>query len=301
MPVEFRIVVLIADKQQFYDDSPLKEYKTVFIKNLNQRLYTMLYQAYPKLKILQDETGYPEFQESFKKYVAEHRTSYNVFDEYDFDFVNSKDEVLVQLADFLSGSIMKSLLNSESTNYLEMLKGKITALENFPNRYEPYWGSLNPEDCKYDKSIFLLAVKCARNFILTNEKESNVDKKAQVALSRFLLYYVTNVNPTKYVYSDELIRNIQQHVDRKISKDYLFRRVISPLRDSGVILASCVHGYKIPISVEDINTYLNQTTSTVGPMLHRMGICRKLVLQGTDNKLDIFNDVAFIKYKKYFD
>ena len=73
------------------------------------------------------------------------------------------------------------------------------------------------------------------------------------------------------------------------------------MRDGGVILASCVHGYKIPISVEDITTYLNQTTSTVGPMLHRMGICRRLILQGTDNNLDILGNEAFLKYKRLFE
>ena len=86
-----------------------------------------------------------------------------------------------------------------------------------------------------------------------------------------------------------------------MTRDFLFRQVIAPLRDSGVILASCVHGYKIPISVEDINTYLNQTTSIVGPMMQRMGKCRQLIKEGTSNDVDVFNDPAFLKYKRYFD
>ena len=67
-----------------------------------------------------------------------------------------------------------------------------------------------------------------------------------------------------------------------------------------VILASCNQGYKIPISVADIVAYLNQTTATVGPMIHRIGLCRQLILQSTDNDLDVFNDPAFIKYKGFF-
>lgn len=87
----------------------------------------------------------------------------------------------------------------------------------------------------------------------------------------------------------------------RLRKDFLYRKVIAQLRDNGVILASCARGYKIPISVDDINTYLNQTTSVVGPMLHRMEICRNLIKQSTNNEFDIFDNEAFIRYKHFFE
>ena len=301
LPLEFRLVVFIADKKRFAEDSPLTEFKQVFIKNMNDRLYQILYRAYPKLKIQMDETGYPEFQESFRKYVEKHRTQLNLFNEYDFDFVNSKDEVLIQLADFIGGSLSKYLMNPDTMNYLEILRGKITAYRKYPEELSPFWGDDRPENHRFDNAIYALAVKLAKDYIEHYQDEKTDEKKAQVAVLRYLLFYATNISPTKFVYSDELQKNIQQYVERNVTKDFLFRRVIAPLRDNGVILASCVHGYKIPISIEDIITYLNQTTSTVGPMMNRMGICRKLILQGTDNKLDIFDDAAFIRYKSYFD
>lgn len=54
MPLEFNIVLFIADKQKFYKDSPLTKYKPVFIKNVDNRIYAMLYGAYPKLRIMMD-------------------------------------------------------------------------------------------------------------------------------------------------------------------------------------------------------------------------------------------------------
>jgi hypothetical protein len=36
-------------------------------------------------------------------------------------------------------------------------------------------------------------------------------------------------------------------------------------------------------------------------MLHRVEICRNLIFQQTDGELDILDNDAFIKYKKYFD
>lgn len=301
MPLEFNIVLFIADKQKFYKDSPLTKYKPVFIKNMDNRIYAMLYGAYPKLRIMMDKVGWSEFQDSFKKYVEDRRGQTNLFNQYDFEFVDSKDEILIQMADFIGGSIMKQICGKSSKNYLEMLKGKITAIQRFPSEYAPYWGNVNPEDYKYDKAIYALAVKKARDYIEANKNDESDVKKVQVAVLRYLLFYVSCVNSTQYVYSDELIRNAQNFVDRKVTRDFLFRQVIAPLRDSGVILASCVHGYKIPISVEDINTYLNQTTSIVGPMMQRMGKCRQLIKEGTSNDVDVFNDPAFLKYKRYFD
>ena len=178
LPVEFRLVIFIADKQKFHSNTPLTDYKPVFIKNMNSRMHAMLYKAYPKLKIFMDETGWPDFRESFKKYVASNRGQLNVFNEYDFDFLDSRDEVLIQLADFISGSIMKSLLNPDGDNYLEMLKGKITSERMFPEEYEPYWGNSKPEDYKYDRSIYTLALKCARDFIAANENDKSEEKQA---------------------------------------------------------------------------------------------------------------------------
>lgn len=301
MPLEFNIVLFIADKQKFYKDSPLTKYKPVFIKNMDNRIYAMLYGAYPKLGIMMDKVGWSEFQDSFKKYVEDRRGQTNLFNQYDFEFVDSKDEILIQMADFIGGSIMKQICGKSPKNYLEMLKGKITAIQRFPSEYAPYWGNVNPEDYKYDKAIYALAVKKARDYIEANKSDESDVKKVQVAVLRYLLFYVSCVNSTQYVYSDELIRNAQNFVDRKVTRDFLFRQVIAPLRDSGVILASCVHGYKIPISVEDINTYLNQTTSIVGPMMQRMGKCRQLIKEGTSNDVDVFNDPAFLRYKRYFD
>lgn len=302
MPVEFQIVLFIADKLKFKKESPLTSYKSVFIKNMDNRLYSMLYQVYPKLKIMMDETGWPEFQKSFKEYVEKNRHQLNLFNQYDFDFVNSKDEVLVQLADFIGGSITKWIINPDHTkNYFEILKGKITCLQRFPSDFQPFWGNKRPEDYKYDEAIYTLAVKKARDYIATYENDNREDIRAQVTVLRYLLFYVTNVNPTQYVYSDELIDNIRKNLGKKIRKDFLFRRVIAPLRDHGVILASCAHGYKISVSTEDILAYMNQTKSIIGPMLSRMGKCRSLVKMGTDNNLDMFDNPAFIEYKKFFD
>jgi hypothetical protein len=46
---------------------------------------------------------------------------------------------------------------------------------------------------------------------------------------------------------------------------------------------------------------LHQTNSIIAPMLHRMGLCREVILKQTDGTLDVLEADEFSKYKKYFD
>ena len=93
---------------------------------------------------------------------------------------------------------------------------------------------------------------------------------------------------------------LSNNSSQKITRDYLYRRIVAPLRDADVLIASCAHGYKIPTCVNDIQTYINQTNSIVGPMLCRIEKCRTLIKKQTDGSLDILDDPALIKFKRYF-
>ena len=115
------------------------------------------------------------------------------------------------------------------------------------------------------------------------------------------MFYVQNVSAQAFVSSHQLLNVLEEYADTRIRLNYLYRRIIAPLRDAGVILASSSQGYKIPVSVEDITTYINQTHTVVSPMLHRICICRNLIKQQTNNDLDVLDDPAFLKYKNYFD
>ena len=300
LPINFRVILLVADKQAFIDGSPLTLYRKTFIKFLHQRLYDVLYSAYPKLKIIEDQIGSSAFQESFKSYVRANRPQ-NLFNEYDFDYVDSKDELLVQLADIIGGSISKAITEPDSPNYLEILKGKIICKEEFPGTKEPYWGSSSGASRQFDKDIYDLSLYRANSFIADHKKDDAGEVRLQTAALRYLLFYAQNVNANEFISSHQLLSVLEEYSGSRLRLNYLYRRIIAPLRDAGVILASCSQGYKIPVSVDDITTYINQTHAVVSPMLHRIEICRNLIKQQTSNSLDVLDDPAFLKYKGYFD
>ena len=298
LQLDFQLIILIADKQAFYENSPLRDYKSSFVKFLHQKLYNSMYCAYPKLKIVEDEFGRTEFQQGFRKYVCEHRPAENLFNEYDFDYVDSKHSNLVQIADIVAGSVMQQITNSEAPDALKIFRSRIVGVVNFPEVFKPYSASLG-ENSEFDEAVYQLAYKCATDYIEKNQDIESDEIRLRVLFLRFLLYNVQICNSTQFVYSGELVQHLSQISERRVTKDFLYRRIIAPLRDDGVIIASSVHGYKIPTSVEDIRTYINQTVTVVGPMLSRIGKCRELIKKQTDSKLDILGDTSLLGYQRF--
>lgn len=298
--LNFSLVILIADKQKFYrEHHPLANYKESFIKYLHQKLYDTMYTVYPKLKIIVDEYGSSEFQKSFRNYLETHRPKPNFLNEYDFDYVNSIQSPLVQIADLIAGSIMQHLLDENAPDVLRFFKDRIREIVNFPNIYPPFTAGMGADNA-FDKNIYALAEHRASQYIDFNKNIEEKDIRMRVLFLKNLLWYVRNISADKYISSGKIIRVLSDLTNSKVRRDYLYRKIIAPLRDAGVIIASCPHGYKIPTCVEDIYSYVNQTIGVVGPMLSRIEKCRQLIIAHTDGTLDILEDPALKKYKHYF-
>lgn len=299
LKLDFSLIILIADKQAFFRDSPLTNYKDSFIKFLHQKLYDEMYAVYPKLKIVEDEYGSSEFQSGYRDYVCAHRPQLNLLNEYDFDYINSKHSPIVQIADVVAGSVMQRLLDNNAPDVLKIFQSRIRGIVNFPSTYPPYFAGVGV-DKSFDENIYALADHCATQYIDSHKDTDDEETRMRVLFLRHLLFVVRNINSNKYVSSGEIIKVLSDLSDRKVRRDYLYRKIIAPLRDAGVIIASCSHGYKIPTCIDDIYSYINQTNGIVAPMLNRVEKCRELILKQTDGALDIFDDPALKKYKRYF-
>lgn len=296
--LDFQFIIMIADKRKFYQDSPLTEYKAVFKKFLNQRLYDAMYLAYPKLKIVEDEYGNDEFQQGYRTYVREHRPASNLFNEYDFDYTDSKNSNIVQIADIIAGSVMQHLLDSSAPDVLRIFRGRIADVVKFPDNYEIYKPSAKPTE--HDNAIYQLACKCANDYISEHIDSEDEEIRLRALFLRLLLYNVRMFSSSRYVHSGEIVQELSQLTEKRVTKDYLYRRIIAPLRDDGVLIASSAHGYKIPSRAADIATYVNQTASVVGPMLSRIEKCRSQIQKATDSQLDILDEPALAGYRRFF-
>jgi len=301
LPLDFSAILLIADKKAFVESSPLTDYKESFVKYLHEKLYDIMYAVYPKLAICEDSFGSSVFQIGYHKYVEKNRPRRNLLNEYDFCFVDSKASRLVQLADFIAGTVAAELEEKSKTKYLQILGGKITICSRFPNIGAPYFADPTKQVTEYNKAIFELSSQTAQGFIESNSKSEDLVTRLKVATLRHLLFVVQNIDAKKYVTANELIRLLSEYKGGKITPNFFYRKIIASLRDDSLIIASCPKGYKIPISHHDIIDYTNSTVGIVGPMLSRLGRCRSLILGCTDGELDILDDQAFLSYKKFFD
>ncbi|WP_018703768.1 DUF3800 domain-containing protein [Anaeromusa acidaminophila] len=297
--VDFSLIILIADKQAFYNDSPLTEYKGTFVKFLHQKLYESMYTCYPKLKIVEDEYGSSEFQSEFKKYVCKNRPTPNLFNEYDFDYFDSRKCNIVQIADIIAGSTMQHIIDVTAPDVLKIFKGKIIEIINFPKSFIPYKAGENA-DTSFDKQIYMLADQCATAYIDSNKNSNEEDVRLRILFLKKLLFTVRNINDSIYIHSSEITKMLSNILEQKVTRDYLYRRIVAPLRDADVLISSSSHGYKIPTCVDDIYTYINQTSGIISPMLSRIEKCRSLIKKQTDGKLDILDGPALTKFKRYF-
>ena len=297
--MNFSVIILIADKQKFYKDSPLTDYKTTFVKYLHRRLYDSMYCAYPKLKIIEDEYGSSEFQQGYREYVRANRPTFKLFDDYDFDYVDSKASNIVQIADIIAGSVMQHILDAEAPDVLKLFQSHIRDIIHFPSIFTPR-EEKEESDNYYDAQIYNLAHKCAFDYIEKHKDDENEEVRLRVLFLRLLLFKCANYGEKQYIYSGEIVRDLSAMSDSKVTKDFLYRRIVAKLRDEGVLIASSSHGYKIPTCVKDILTYIEQTDTIVSPMLSRIGKCRTLIKKSTDGKLDVLDSKQFSGYKRYF-
>ncbi|MPL99695.1 hypothetical protein SDC9_45915 [bioreactor metagenome] len=300
LPLEFSIFVIIVNKMEFYEGSILTSNKKSFIKYLHKELYEAMRQYYPNLTIIEDEHGGKEFQKGFKEYVYNNQPQPDLFNNYSFKFTNSKNTNIVQIADIIAGSINKYMEGSTSINALRILKEKISGRRiDFPHTIQQFYRT-KKNSSSFDREVSLVAFKSVNDYIENNKGIEDEEIRLRVILLKFLLFRIQYTNDA-FVYSQDIVESLNEIAIKKVTRNILYRRIIAPLRDQGVLIASSPHGYKIPTSVKDISTYINQTVSIVGPMLSRIEKCREIVMTITDDKLDVLADPTLSGYKAYFD
>lgn len=141
LDIPYRIFAVVVDKKLLKDSRGLR-FKPPFYKFMNNIVHKELRAAFKNLVVVADEIGGSDYMQSFCKYVEEHSEIPNLYGESEFSFENSKAEVVVQLADLISGTL--SFLYDEHKkdasvpDYQEILKDKIIRIEQYPKTFYNY-------------------------------------------------------------------------------------------------------------------------------------------------------------------
>lgn len=81
------------------------QYKKTFYKFMNDIVHKELRRAFKKITIVADEIGTTDYMASFCRYVESKQDQPNLFGDADFSFSESKNDVRIQIADFISGTL----------------------------------------------------------------------------------------------------------------------------------------------------------------------------------------------------
>ncbi|MFN8209261.1 MAG: DUF3800 domain-containing protein [Bacteroidales bacterium] len=297
LELNFSIYSVIIDKRKLYGEG--FRHKSSFYKYTNGLVYKELFKTFPDLILTVDEHGNNDFMRGFKKYVYRNHIP-SLFAQSDFSFGKSPEGILIQLADFIVGTLGYSYdelkKSNESATFLELLRPKITSLNHFPAEFKLLQHEEDKEDLLYNEAIAKLAFNKAKEFIDRSGATSQ-EQSDQINCLRLLLLYFTSFSHKKYVSTKEIIQHLQVGRNDELKEHYFRTKVIAKLRDSGVLIASSSSGdrkgYKLPSCVNDLHKFVNHGNKMIIPLLNRIKVCRDSIKLVTMNKIDILDQPEY--------
>ncbi|WP_299678179.1 DUF3800 domain-containing protein [uncultured Tenacibaculum sp.] len=296
--VNFSVYAVVIDKRKLYGEG--FKYKKSFYKFLNGILYKELYRTFPQLELRVDEHGGNDFMRSFKKYVEKNHIR-NLFTGSDFQIQKSHNDLGVQLADMMAGTlgyIFDELKKSDkSSEFAELINDKLISLNQFPKEYKSEEFNEKATFSEYDNTIATLGLNRAFDFI-DKTRGNTIDNRDRINFLKLLLLYHQSNHPRKFTTAAEFVHHLSVNRHKPLSKEQFSSKIIGHLRDEGILIASSRDGYKIPTSASDMKKYINHGKNIVLPVLRRIEECRNAILLATTNQYDILEGSEYKKLKE---
>lgn len=293
---DFSIYAVVVNKRKLVGEG--FKYKPSFYKFLNGLVYKELFKTFPELDLAVDEHGENDFMRQFKSYVQRHHQP-NLFSGSDFRFSGSAESVMIQLADFIAGTLGRCFdevrLSPESKAFLQVLEAKITSLNFFPYDKQHLLQEAQQEE-GFHEDIAQIGVDSAIHFI-DHKKVVTQEDADQVNCVKLILLYFNTYGTKKYIPTKQLIQHLQVGREEMLSEHNFRTKVMGKIRDAGVLVVSSSagehKGYKLPASLQDLYKFVGHGNSVIMPMLHRIQVFRDKIKLATLNEVDIVDKEEF--------
>lgn len=303
LDIPYKIFAIVVDKESLKDSRGL-QFKKPFYKFMNNIVHKELRAAFKNLVVVADEVGGSDYMQSFCKYVEEHSEIPNLYGDSEFSFQNSKSEVIVQLADLISGTLSflydEHKKSADVPDYLSVLNDKIIRIERYPKTYADYDLDKCALASEYDKDIAEICLHQAVNFINEHKDDDDELRQAQLIVLKYLLFRFMNNDTRNYISTKELNGQLTWKYG-KVGERKFRKEIIGGLRDAGVIISGSHNkkGYKIPSKKSDVEDFLNHNVSIILPMLGRLKKCRDKIMLGTNGEVDLYQADMYKELKVF--
>jgi hypothetical protein len=238
LKLDFKFFSLAFSKSDLKRDGGL-QHKTSFFKFVNNQLYKQLFRAHNEIKIFADEHGNEEFIQSFKRYAEDNKP--DLFWKSQVEIVDSKTSVLIQLADFVAGSIAQIYENKSNPALNEacrkIIREKSLSTIEWPTKYQTCFYPTQ-ESPEFDLFICTHSLVQAEIFISENGRSTDVDVILQIAVLRHLVF-ICRFDESK---SSHLPRNHAIAGAGVDCRDSLLREFCRRHQERHCIVFTCVIG-----------------------------------------------------------
>lgn len=284
-----KLYFTVVDKSRVYQDGGL-QFKKSFMKHVNGLLYERLFSNCSNLQMTVDEHGGAEFQESLKAYVQVRYIDDLFGDDQSFQSKSSKDDVLIQVADFFAGSVAQIYEGKAGEEvvkaYKQILRDLTLGLLEWPPKYQSLIAA-PVDDFQYaDYRVHQEALRQADRFIDKVGKHPDEDERLQRCILEYLRFQSEFVSKD-YVSTGEITSHLADRGFGDLSEQKIRSSGIAKLRDSDVIITSASKGYKIPQTRADINDFLGMASGQIVPLLERIKKARDVYMLSSRGDYDI--------------
>lgn len=289
--LDFRVYSVVVDKRKIFEDSGLK-FRNSFFKYVNGLLDRELYDYYPYLKLVADNHGTDKFMEGFIKYVDTNHNQTELFRGPEFQFSDSRSEPLIQLADFITGSIAKCYepgkIELRSNEIPRILNRHILHLREWPENPPKLLREIENKDENYDQQLVDFIFFRINEYVNVNQESTDIEIKNQMICLNYLIYRF-KLDPFEYIYSDEIIERIKVR-DINFNKRVFSRTIIGNLRNNKILILSSQNGYKIPSCKGDLVRFFNNYSSQILPMIETLRKTNIIIKNATSGNINLLEE-----------
>lgn len=285
--LKLRCYVFALRKSEVNPNSGLS-YKTSGYKFCQSRLFEKLYKGTAIVNVVMDSYGTEDFMAGFERYIHSNFNPDLFNQQVQIRSSNPRQDELLQVSDFVSGTIRRSLESSDRDEAFKALGEIVLTCAVWPRSRDRR--IIDEDYSELDSKIEEHCTTVSLDFI---------ERCEDGLLSETVLFLLNAHSGEKdnFIYGDRLLEHLNKQglLDSPKDKTWLQQRIISSLRAEGVPIAASPNGYKIPRSRSDLRDFIRFVSQKTLPYLKKVNDMRTDLSHSLGHAYDMLDEDPELK------